>query len=749
MNMTSPNRVVGILTEKPGAAKYMAAALGGMSGRFNGEEYVIAHAVGHLYEFVDPHRMVTNPSHAARYKAWDLAHLPWDPDDLTWQLETIPTAESVAQDVQRTLAGCDELVIATDVDPSGEGGMIAVNAFRELGLQPTSWSRMYFTDETPHSLQKAFTERRRLASLDELDEYKKALDRSKFDFLSMQWTRCATVLARATGRDMVLRQGRLKSAMVTLVGDQMKAHLEYVKRPFFQNRFRDENGISYTNKEEPRFDDQSQVPQVYAPSAVVIDDTSIKYTAPPKLLDLSALSAILVGDSITAKQVLETYQRMYEAHVVSYPRTEDKTITPEQFNELAPLTNHIAMVVDVDPAILTRRSPRATHVKAQGAHGANRPGLNVPASLDDVAQRFGQIGRKIYEVLARNYLAMLADDYAYEQQKGHLQDYPAFVGAANVPQAAGWKVVFNPDADDDMAGIAGADDSEVTDSTVGLGKSAAPFIFEGANKRPEHPSMSWLMKQLDKRDVGTGATRTSTYSEVTNTATAHPLLEAHGRRVTLADAELISWQLLHGTHIGNLDLTEKVYADMRDIAAGTATAEERLTAVAGWVREDITTMTQNATALGRAEGAPAPKEQATGRWGSREATFLREWGGHRFTDDEVQRLLAGDTIEFAALNQKGVAFDVFGALADQEYKGRTFVGFVRQGFGRRDAAGVVQPPKQWCSHVFTAKDIQQLLAGGSVEASDFVSKKGTRFRCIVSFVEEKKGEGKKIVPSFA
>ena len=46
--------VVGILTEKPSAARNLAAALGGMSGRFNGEEFVITHARGHLYEFVDP-----------------------------------------------------------------------------------------------------------------------------------------------------------------------------------------------------------------------------------------------------------------------------------------------------------------------------------------------------------------------------------------------------------------------------------------------------------------------------------------------------------------------------------------------------------------------------------------------------------------------------------------------------------------------------------------------------------------------
>ena len=740
--------VVGILTEKPSAARNLAAALGGMSGRFNGEEFVITHARGHLYEFVDPHRMVAAEA-VERYQKWDLANLPWEPRDFSWQLESIKDAESVAREVKQTLERCDELVIATDVDPTGEGGMIAVNAFRELRLRPASWSRMYFTDEAATSLQQAFTARRRIPSLEDFDEYRKAVYRSKFDFLSMQWTRCATVLARATGRDVVLRQGRLKSAMVTLVGDQLRLHLEYVKRPFFQNRFRDENGVLYANVDEPRFDEKAQVPQQYSASPVVADSSTTKRTAPPKLLDLASLSALLVNKGIKAKTVLETYQRMYEARVVSYPRTEDKTITPEQFNELAPLVDQIAQLVDVDPSLLTHRQPRSSHVKAEGAHGANRPGPVVPATLDEVEQRFGAPGRLIYETLAKNFLAMIAEDYIYEQQKGHLRDYPEFTGIANVPRSAGWKAVFDPDAGEEQPDKDPADERAESDTLKGLGTTADPFIFEGANKRPEHPSMRWLMKQLEKRDVGTGATRTSTYSEVTSTSTKHPLLIEKGRKLTLAPAGVVSWRLLPGTRIGDLTLTERVYADMRDIASGSATAEERLAVVADWVRQDIATMTRNAAALGRKEGVPSTaREKVTGTWRDREVTFSREWGGHRFTDVQVRRLLAGEEIEFQARSQDGKVYDVYGPLGDQEHKGRAYVGFVKQGFGRRGADGEAMPPRQWCSHTFTDAEVQRLAAGGTVEAADFVSKKGKRFRCRVSFKETAPGEGKKIVPEF-
>lgn len=741
--------VVGILTEKPSAARHFAAALGGTSGTYNGEQYVIAHARGHLYEFVDPHKMVGDAELSEKYRTWELGNLPWDPEDLDWSLEVIKDASSVAQDVKRTLGKCDEIVIATDVDPTGEGGMIAVNAFLELGLKPGTWSRMYFTDEAAASLQKAFASRKAIPSLLDFDEYKKARYRSQFDLLSMQFTRIATNMARQSGQNTVLRQGRLKSAMVKLVGDQLKAYNDYVKKPFFQNRFRDENDVMYTNPEEPRFDQKEQVPNQYGPSPVVLDGKAKKQTAPPRLLDLAALSSLLVGKGVKAQLVLSTYQKMYEAQVVSYPRTEDKTITPEQFNELAPHVDRIAAVVGVDAKHLTHREPRKTHVKAQGAHGANRPGPKVPSSLDDVEQRFGKAGRLIYETLGKNYLAMIAEDYVYEQQKGHVEKYPDFVGIANVPLSPGWKAVFDPDAGDDSA------EGDENESAKGLGTNAEPFVFEGANKRPEHPSMKWLMKQLEKRDVGTGATRTSTYSEVTSTKTKYPLLVEKGRKLTLAEAGDMSWRLLPGTHIGDLALTEKVYADMKEIAAGAgATAEARLAVVADWVREDIATMQKNAATmrseLGLKEEAVVQKERAQGTWSKtgKAVVFAREWGGHRFSDDEVAMLLAGETIEFSAKSSTGKAYEVFGELAEGTFKGRKYVGFQKLGFGRRDANGNALPPESWCQYTFTQEEIDRLMAGEGVESSDFVSKKGNRFQCKVFFKEEKKGEGKKIVPDF-
>ncbi|MFD4245778.1 DNA topoisomerase [Streptomyces sp. NPDC058525] len=725
-----------MVAEKPSAARNMASALGGTKGSYKGTPYEVASLRGHLYEFAQPHAMV-DASLADAYQKWDLSNLPWNPQDLSWKREPQKNVADVIKALRSALGRGDEIVIATDLDPSGEGDLLFWEAIDELGFHGARFSRMEFTDESKASIQKAFEQRRPVNSMQDEGDYRKAMYRSQWDFLSMQFTRIATAMGRQSGQDLVLRQGRLKSAMVSLVGDQQKAYDAYVRKPFFQNRFRDENDVMYTNPDEPRCDQKGQVSQQYGSSAVVLDSKADKKAAPPKLLDLASLSSMLVGKDVKANLTLSTYQKMYEDQVVSYPRTEDKTITPEQFKDLAPLVDKIAAVVGVDAGLLTHRQPRPTHVKPQGAHGANRPGPKVPSSLDEVERKYGKAGRLIYEMLAKNYLAMLAEDYLYEQQKGHVEKYPDFVGIANVPKIPGWRAVFDPDAGDDT------DEGDGNESGKGLGQNAKPFIFEGANKRSEHPTMKWLMKQLEKRDVGTGATRTSTYSEVTNDKAKYPLLTEKGRKLRLAQAGELSWRLLPGTRIGDLGLTEKVYADMRDIAAGTATAQERLAVVADWVREDIATMTKNAASMRAELGL---KEQvgaahAEGVWqaapgGSKKVAFKRVWSGHMFSDDEVTKLLAGETISFEARSRADKPFTATGALGVGDFKGRKFVGFQLEG---------LDTPTKWSGRTFTPAEVTELLAGQALEIDDFVSARtGKAFGCKVRW----DAKAKKIVPDF-
>ena len=470
----------------------------------------------------------------------------------------------------------------------------------------------------------------------------------------------------------------------------------------------------------------------------MLDKTERKSTAPKKLLDLASLSAILAPKGFKAKQVLDTYQKMYEAQVVSYPRTEDKVISPEQFNDLLPLVDKIAGVVGVDKSLLTHRTPRSTHVKAGGAHGANRPGPNVPDSLESLAS-YGVCAPAIYELLAKSYLAMLAEDYIYDAESGHLESYPDFKAKSSIPVSAGWKAVFNDKDDDD-----GSDESDKH-----LGTMANPFVHEGFPPKPPVPTMKWLMAQLQKRDVGTGATRASTYADVTSEKSSYPLLVDKKGKITMAECGEISYKLLPNTHIGSIALTEEMQQDMRDIAAGKANPDICLAKIAGYVTDDLKTMTLNGQTITKKAGnnMADEKEKAEGIWSvtGQPVKFNRVYCGHRFTDDEVVKLLAGEEISaFGLVSAKtGNTYGVTGKLSEQEFNGHKFIGFERTGFANEASAGGV--PKAWCGHTFTSEEKQNLEAGCEIFVDGLVSKKtGKTFSAKLKFDKNEN----KIIPSF-
>ena len=771
--------MIGILAEKSSAARSFANALGGMRGSFEGEPYVITASAGHLYEFFEPHEMVPDDK-GDQYKYWNIKNLPWDERDFHWKKRIkkdtksgYTSASKRMTEIKNVLKDCDEIVIATDVDPSGEGDLLAWEILQNIPLRGKKVTRMYHNDESEKEVIRAFKERKEIPDYRKDALYKKADFRSKWDYLSMQWTRVAT--ACGDGKS-VLRNGRLKSVMVVFVGDALKEIAEYKKTPFYQNRFKDENGIIYENKKEPTYKTREEVPSVYKPSDVIVDKTEMKASPPPKLLDLMGIAAALSSKGIKSDEVLKVYQDMYSDSIVSYPRTEDDVITPGQFDEMLKLVPKIAAVVGVDPALLTHKSQRSTHVRLENSrkkkvsHGANRPGTKVPNSLDDL-KKYGKCAPAIYDLLAHNFLAMFAEDYKYEQQNGHVKDYPDFKGVAKVPKSLGWKLVYNEEKV-----------IEEDDTSKGLGKKAEPFVYEGFNKKPPTPTMKWLQGKLEKHDVGTGATRTSIYAEVTNEKSKYPLLKDTKGKISMTPFGEMNYKLLENTHIGDVTTTEMLMAHMREVETGKADADKYLHDIQQMIIDDIETMKKNRGKLGNTQahakggnkkgmetdikcscgGTVHENESEYGKYyrcqgcgKTVNAVFLE----HKFTKAELKDLFEDKTIGPAKFHssKKDKDFNAYGSIVDGrfklEFKEEPAV-VTKVHCSKCDGVMILKKgnygeyyectecrhrfSKKVCEHNFTEDEVIRLFRGEKIGPIDFVSRAGKAFTAECSLNEEGK-----------
>lgn len=90
---------------------------------------------------------------------------------------------------------CSALVIATDVDPSGEGELLAWEIINAINWQKPV-KRLYFADEEATSIRSGFEQIKSLPDQFQDGDFLKADARSKWDFLSMQLTRIATTVTK-------------------------------------------------------------------------------------------------------------------------------------------------------------------------------------------------------------------------------------------------------------------------------------------------------------------------------------------------------------------------------------------------------------------------------------------------------------------------------------------------------------------------------------------------------------------------
>lgn len=243
--------------------------------------------------------------------------------------------------------------------------------------------------------------------------------------------------------------------------------------------------------------------------------------------------------------------------------------------------------------------------------------------------------------------------------------------------------------------------------------------------------MTWLMKQLDKHDVGTGATRTSTYAEVTGGKNA--LLKETKSKLMMSEIGELNYRLLPGTFIGDLSLTETVYKNMDAIEAGSLDTATALAPVKDWVMKDVEVMKANAKLIPQELGASlsrgaSNREYYQGQWNGKPVKFNRKFTSHRFTDEECRALCNGETITVPGTTKDGKSFKATGKLADIsttiDGKKVNYVGFKLDPMAVDETVYAVgrwvkedkdvKFKRTWSNHTFTETEIADLLAGKKI-----------------------------------
>lgn len=743
-----------IINEKPSQFQTFKKALGGEKGTYKGFKYTLCHSYGHLFELKEPAELVSAEK-KARYSNWDdLSCYPWDYQDFKWE-KILKMGENAADAafyqkafsaIKQKLPGHDAVVIATDTDPSGEGDLLAWEIIEAMGWQGKVF-RLNFDDSIP-SIQRSFDAMTNVSNKMQNGAYLESTGREQFELLTMQLSRIAKIIAyQSDYKPNTQRIGRLKSVIVDLIYQRTKARDEYVKKPYYELKYKDHSGNIFSRKFTDgvtfRHSNKTAAEQelnAYSTSPIVIDKKEIKKQEPSSLPDLGQVGILVGKHGFKDKEILATYQAMYDKRIVSYPRTETNKIDDDQFAELLPLIDKIAKVVGVDPSLLTHRNLRKKHKTAHAEHGANRPWYNVPESLNQIRKQFGECGVAIYSEVAKAFLAILCEDYVYEKQTAHLQDYPEFKSSINIPKELNYKLVFNEDQLEEK--------TETDEEPTSFSASASPYIFDGANTKPSKPNKAFILNFLKRKDIGTGATRLQTLADVSQGTDA--LVKVIKGTYTLTYNGQVQAILCKGTMIASPTITQKLQDGMKAVKNLKMDYRKLPTSVEKIVAHDLPIIKQNAANLRLDKRlakmkAPKPKfkDKVRGNYLGKEISFNKTWGNHTFTDLEIQDLLANKEITFQAAGKDGNRYPVSGKLAQQTFKGKQYYGFqlnkekLQQYLEEKKAKDPnrvfctfegqnISFKRIWGGHRFTDEEIQKLIQGEKISFS-MTSKRGSTY----------------------
>ncbi|HHT7812911.1 type IA DNA topoisomerase [Streptococcus suis] len=492
-----------ILAEKEDQATAYAESLGSarkegkihiiqQTPYFTGEVHVIA-ADGHLFEYNLP------------TDNWDLNNLPLLSVSFKQSLKQDKDTKETFKQIYQEVVAADQVIIGTDADREGERIAYSILSHIPEGKQKVT-KRLWGQSLTTRALQKAFQTLRDPAET--YPYYLEAEARAQSDWLvGMNLSPLATLdlqgqgkLPRGKGNSLSV--GRVQTPTVRLICENDIAIQKFTPQPYWKLQVEDKKtGIVFSHKEP--FSDSEDVlrlsRQLTTMSIVSSVEREEHLKPAPSLFNLSDLQALAAKQwGFSASQTEKLVERLYLKKYLSYPRTDTRFITEEEFHYLKSHLKGYQKAVNrqFEPVHL---EPREHYVNPQKVAKASHYAL-VPTEQIPQLNRLHPDERLIYEAVVKRTLLMFAADCRYETTTVVLtnQGLP-FTATGRRLLQAGWA---------QWGDLRMKADVTLPDYCIGEELTTKAIVAKGQTKPPRRLTESQLIGHvLPKYGLGTQATR--------------------------------------------------------------------------------------------------------------------------------------------------------------------------------------------------------------------------------------------------
>lgn len=599
-----------IIAEKPSVARNIADAFNikkRKDGYFEGEEYLITWAFGHLLQLFDAKDYDEN------MKGWRMEKFPFIPEVFRYKIKQDSLNRNMidkgAEKQIKIIKGLidredvEYIISATDFDR--EGQVIADEIFLYFSEKKPVY-RLLLNEWTPDEVKKGME---KLKPNEEMKSLQDAgIGRQWADWIiGINLTSVATIKYKLND-GQILNIGRVLLPTLKIIYDRdkeienFKSSAYYKLNGTFKTSKNEEfEGTYYENNSE-KFEDKKVLDEIKEKikdknAEIIEKQTERKKEYPPFLFNLSNLQGYITSKykGWTSDKVLKVAQSLYEKKFITYPRTGSMALEESLVDRTRNVLEKLKVGLPYEDQVKFVQNKRVFDNSKVESHSAIVPTYMKPNNLTEDE-------RIVYTAVKNRFIMQFMPVAEFEETKitskiNNPDVKGVFISKGKVQLIEGWRVVEKIDSKDTILPMVNEKEIvDLVDSKINKVTKKPPKkhtektllrVMETCGKSfkedAEEDSEEMMASILSGFSIGTPATRAETIKKLKDVG----YITTKGKSLTCTELGRTIVEIFPVKELLDLEYTGKLEKTLSDIERGKVKKEDFLNLIKNFTIQGV------------------------------------------------------------------------------------------------------------------------------------------------------------------
>lgn len=599
-----------IIAEKPSVARNIADAFNikkRKDGYFEGEEYLITWAFGHLLQLFDAKDYDEN------MKGWRMEKFPFIPEVFKYKIKQDSLNRNIidkgAEKQIKIIKGLidredvDGIISATDFDR--EGQVIADEIFLYFSEKKPVY-RLLLNEWTPDEVKKGME---KLKPNEEMQSLQDAgIGRQWADWIIGINLTSVTTIKYKLNDGQILNIGRVLLPTLKIIYDRdkeienFKSSAYYKLNATFKTSKNEEfEGTYYENNSE-KFEDKKVLDEIKEKikdknAEIIEKQTERKKEYPPFLFNLSNLQGYITSKykGWTSDKVLKVAQSLYEKKFITYPRTGSMALEESLVDRTRNVLEKLKVGLPYEEQIKFVQNKRVFDNSKVESHSAIVPTYMKPNNLT-------QDEGIVYTAVKNRFIMQFMPVAEFEETKitskvNDTEVKGVFISKGKVQLVEGWRVVEKIDSKDTILPMVNEKEIvDLVDSKINKVTKKPPKkhtektllrVMETCGKSfkedAEEDSEEMMASILSGFSIGTPATRAETIKKLKDVG----YITTKGKSLTCTELGRTIVEIFPVKELLDLEYTGRLEKTLSDIERGKVKKKDFLNLIKNFTIEGV------------------------------------------------------------------------------------------------------------------------------------------------------------------